>query len=208
MFCFKTNVNLFDCRVAVLGLGDSSYAKYNFAGKKLFRRLQNLGALKLCELGLADDQHELGIDAVVYRWIKDLWNALFRYYRIENVDVEAGINCLLPPRLVLRIWSLFLFVNCDHSLTKTDIIIINFYLQKNRFIRCVIIIFVNVIRFCDSIFYSNYSRWKVDVEKQAVSGEIVNETLPRNNSYVTTCLENRRVTPTDHFQVADDNSLF
>jgi len=34
---------LSDVTYAVLGLGDSSYAKFNFVAKKLYRRLQNLG---------------------------------------------------------------------------------------------------------------------------------------------------------------------
>lgn len=75
-----------DC--AVLGLGDSSYAKsaiptfsfhttraylagktvlhplsthrFNFVAKKLHRRLVQLGASMLIPVGLADDQHDLG----------------------------------------------------------------------------------------------------------------------------------------------------
>uniref|UniRef100_A0A915DZ96 NADPH-dependent diflavin oxidoreductase 1 n=1 Tax=Ditylenchus dipsaci TaxID=166011 RepID=A0A915DZ96_9BILA len=46
-------------RMAVLGLGDSSYQKFNFAGKKVYRRLLQLGATSLVDLGLADDQHQL-----------------------------------------------------------------------------------------------------------------------------------------------------
>ena len=34
---------LADLKFGVLGLGDSSYAKYNFVAKKLCRRLENLG---------------------------------------------------------------------------------------------------------------------------------------------------------------------
>ncbi|PIO75570.1 flavodoxin [Teladorsagia circumcincta] len=36
----------------VLGLGDSSYQKYNFASKKLFRRLLQLGGNSLLDIGL------------------------------------------------------------------------------------------------------------------------------------------------------------
>ncbi|BES91572.1 FAD Hypothetical protein domain [Nesidiocoris tenuis] len=59
--------------VAVLGLGDSSYAKFNFVAKKLHRRLtQGLGATALCPVGLADDQHDLGPSAVIDPWTIDL----------------------------------------------------------------------------------------------------------------------------------------
>uniref|UniRef100_A0A3Q1LJM5 NADPH-dependent diflavin oxidoreductase 1 n=2 Tax=Bos TaxID=9903 RepID=A0A3Q1LJM5_BOVIN len=45
---------------AVLGLGDSSYAKFNFVAKKLHRRLLQLGGSALLPVCLGDDQHELG----------------------------------------------------------------------------------------------------------------------------------------------------
>ena len=35
--------------------------RFNFIAKKLFKRLAQLGAQELDELGLADDQHELGL---------------------------------------------------------------------------------------------------------------------------------------------------
>jgi hypothetical protein len=41
---------------AVLALGDSSYQKFNFSGKRLQRRLEQLGAQSLIQIGLADDQ--------------------------------------------------------------------------------------------------------------------------------------------------------
>jgi len=63
-------------RYAVLGLGDSSYAKFNYASKKLFRRLGTLGATSMLPLGLADDQHDLGADAATEPWLKDLWTHL------------------------------------------------------------------------------------------------------------------------------------
>jgi sulfite reductase alpha subunit-like flavoprotein len=45
---------------AVFGLGDSSYPKYNFVAKKLWKRLQQLGARSLLNRGDGDDQHYLG----------------------------------------------------------------------------------------------------------------------------------------------------
>lgn len=62
---------------AVFGLGDSSYQKFNFAGKKLYRRLIQLGAKPLMELSLGDDQHSLGVDMAFQLWRKDLWQQIF-----------------------------------------------------------------------------------------------------------------------------------
>lgn len=46
-------------KFGVLGLGDSSYQKFNFAAKKLHKRLLQLGATALLNPALGDEQHEL-----------------------------------------------------------------------------------------------------------------------------------------------------
>ena len=45
---------------ALVGLGDSTYPKFNFVGKKLSKRLDQLGARSICEKVLADEQHPHG----------------------------------------------------------------------------------------------------------------------------------------------------
>ncbi len=45
---------------ALIGLGDSTYPKFNFVGKKLSKRLEQLGAQAICEKVLADEQHPHG----------------------------------------------------------------------------------------------------------------------------------------------------
>lgn len=76
-------------KYGVLGLGDSSYLKFNFAAKKLNKRLAQLGGKELLSIGLADDQHNLGIDAVVDPWIKKLWEEIADIFEIS---VEDKIN--------------------------------------------------------------------------------------------------------------------
>ncbi|KAM4647594.1 NADPH-dependent diflavin oxidoreductase 1 isoform 3-T3 [Amazona ochrocephala] len=51
------------CRLdyAVLGLGDSSYPKFNFIAKKLHKRVLQLGGNPLLPVALGDDQHDLGL---------------------------------------------------------------------------------------------------------------------------------------------------
>ncbi|RMX46189.1 hypothetical protein pdam_00007846 [Pocillopora damicornis] len=65
---------------AVLGLGDSSYPKFNFIAKKLNKRLIQLGGRELQRVGLADDQHDLGPDAVVDLWLQQLWEKMLRIH--------------------------------------------------------------------------------------------------------------------------------
>ena len=86
------------CRFAVLGLGDSSYAKFNYAAKKLYRRLLQLGGKPLLHLGLADDQHDVGADAVVDPWIVDLWSKLSDLYPLPEGVIPFDKGSLFPPR--------------------------------------------------------------------------------------------------------------
>ncbi|XP_036711415.1 NADPH-dependent diflavin oxidoreductase 1 isoform X4 [Balaenoptera musculus] len=75
-FIFRRNLpstSLCQMDFAVLGLGDSSYAKFNFVAKKLHRRLLQLGGSALLPVCLGDDQHELGPDATIDPWLHDLW---------------------------------------------------------------------------------------------------------------------------------------
>ncbi|KAJ8867094.1 hypothetical protein PR048_032956 [Dryococelus australis] len=86
------------CRFAVLGLGDSSYAKFNFAAKRLARRLQQLGGQMLLHTGLADDQHDLGADAVVEPWIRNLWKVLDMLYPLPEGVAHVATATLCSPR--------------------------------------------------------------------------------------------------------------
>ncbi|XP_049637934.1 NADPH-dependent diflavin oxidoreductase 1 [Suncus etruscus] len=82
-FLFRKNLpptSLCQLDFAVLGLGDSSYAKFNFVAKKLHRRLLQLGANALLPACLGDDQHELGPDAAIDPWLQELWDKVQELY--------------------------------------------------------------------------------------------------------------------------------
>lgn len=81
-------------KFTVLGLGDSSYAKYNVVGKKLHKRLLQLGGTPLTKIFLADDQHELGPDAVIDEWLQELWE------RIQP-GTMPNPESTLPPKLLM-----------------------------------------------------------------------------------------------------------
>ncbi|RVE65475.1 hypothetical protein OJAV_G00116890 [Oryzias javanicus] len=84
-----------DC--AVLGLGDSSYPKFNFVAKKLQKRLLQLGANMLMPVGLGDDQHDLGPDAVIDPWLTSFWGALLALYPSLNSVTPLREDERLPP---------------------------------------------------------------------------------------------------------------
>ncbi|VDP07034.1 unnamed protein product [Heligmosomoides polygyrus] len=83
---------------AVLGLGDSSYQKYNFASKKLFRRLLQIGGKCLLDIGLADDQHELGIDGAAVPWKEEFWKKLRSTRWFEAMKEEVDQTTPLPAK--------------------------------------------------------------------------------------------------------------
>ncbi|XP_053418272.1 NADPH-dependent diflavin oxidoreductase 1 isoform X3 [Nycticebus coucang] len=87
---------------AVLGLGDSSYAKYNFVAKKLHRRLLQLGGSALLPPCLGDDQHELGPDAAIDPWLQDLWVKVLELYPVPQglTVIPAGVP--LPSKFTLH----------------------------------------------------------------------------------------------------------
>ncbi len=117
------------CAVAVFGLGDSGYPKYNVTAKKLDRRLEALGAQRLLPLGLGDDQarsqhllaarararapadascrapqHPLGYEASLESWAAGLWAALRALCPLPQgapSDPAPGAE-LPPPPLRLR----------------------------------------------------------------------------------------------------------
>ncbi|KAG0207149.1 NADPH-dependent diflavin oxidoreductase 1 [Mortierella sp. GBA30] len=66
----------------VFGLGDSSYIKFNWPAKKLYKRLMQLGAVPFYEPAYADDQHYLGVDGTLGPWLTGLWKVALEKYPI------------------------------------------------------------------------------------------------------------------------------
>ncbi|KAI5133085.1 hypothetical protein NEAUS06_0536 [Nematocida ausubeli] len=65
---------------AVVCLGDSSYPKYNYAGKRLFNRLQQVGGIPLCERCDCDDADPMGVYSAYIPWVVSLKQALGSIY--------------------------------------------------------------------------------------------------------------------------------
>ncbi|KAK3868276.1 hypothetical protein Pcinc_026317 [Petrolisthes cinctipes] len=89
---------LFNLHFAVLGLGDSSYQKFNYAAKRLNNLLTLLGGQPLIKLGLGDDQHDLGPDFVINPWLKELWNKLMDLYPLPEGCKPIDSSVIMPPK--------------------------------------------------------------------------------------------------------------
>lgn len=91
---FLSNVN-----VAVLGLGDTNYSNFNNTGRRLEKKLIELGGTVFYEKGLADDG--TGLEEVVDPWIAGLWTALESVCEREVVETTGAANRVsssLPPK--------------------------------------------------------------------------------------------------------------
>ncbi|XP_014252208.1 NADPH-dependent diflavin oxidoreductase 1 isoform X2 [Cimex lectularius] len=94
--------SLLNLRFGVLGLGDSSFVYFNVVAKRLAKRLKGLSAKPLCPIGLADDQHDLGQDAVLVPWINNLWEVLTSDGYQNNISRMTRLSS--SPDLILR-WN-------------------------------------------------------------------------------------------------------
>ena len=83
-------------RFSVFGLGDSTYPKFNFVAKKLFKRLLSLGAQPLLPIGLADDQHPLGVDGALAPWMETLLTSLEPVFPAQFAQQPIPSTTLLP----------------------------------------------------------------------------------------------------------------
>lgn len=79
-------------KFGVLGLGDSSYSKFNFVAKRLGKRLTQLGGKEIVPIGLCDDQHDLGASGVYFPWISGMWKKLLDIYPLpEGLHILKSI---------------------------------------------------------------------------------------------------------------------
>jgi sulfite reductase alpha subunit-like flavoprotein len=67
---------LLDLNICVVGLGSSSYEKYNFVAKKLYKRLIQLGAKPLIDVCLCDEQANEGIEGTFLKWTQQFFLAI------------------------------------------------------------------------------------------------------------------------------------
>ncbi|KAI9484380.1 hypothetical protein BDB00DRAFT_878910 [Zychaea mexicana] len=76
-----------DCKVAVLGLGDTNYTNFNNQARRLEKKLKDLGATVFYEKGLADEAE--GLESVVDPWIVKLWDVLPNVLEKQSEGIAA-----------------------------------------------------------------------------------------------------------------------
>jgi sulfite reductase alpha subunit-like flavoprotein len=87
--------NIFDqLEFGVIGLGDSSYEKFNFTAKKLYKRFVQLGAKSLLDVCLCDEQQREGIEGAYAKWISQFWP-----YFVQEYDTNV-VSSILKYKII------------------------------------------------------------------------------------------------------------
>ncbi|KAI8942098.1 hypothetical protein NX059_000193 [Plenodomus lindquistii] len=90
-------------KFASFGLGDTSYPKFNWAHRKLYNRLLQLGAHSICDRGESDEQHPEGIDGSFLPWSTKLRQRLLDEYPLPEGLHPLPDHVLLTPKWVLDV---------------------------------------------------------------------------------------------------------
>lgn len=90
-------------RFTSFGLGDSSYPKFNWAHRKLYNRLVQLGAQAISDRGESDEQHPEGIDGSFIPWSTSLRRKLLEQYPLPDGEEPIPEHALLEPKWTLEV---------------------------------------------------------------------------------------------------------
>ena len=83
------------------GIGDSSYARYNVAGRMLCNRLAQLGAKSFLDRGEGNEQHPEGHSAALREWIVSLKQSL-----VDSFPLPPGIEPYADDAFLEPKWKL------------------------------------------------------------------------------------------------------
>lgn len=84
------DVDLTGLNYAVFGLGNKTYEHYNEVGIYVDRRLEELGATRVFELGLGDDDGNIEDDFIT--WKDRFWPAVCEYFGIEPTGEDVSVR--------------------------------------------------------------------------------------------------------------------
>lgn len=82
------NADLTGLRYAVFGLGNKTYEHFNSIGKYVDNRLEELGAERVFELGLGDDDANIEEDYLT--WKEKFWPVVCEYFGVADAGEEIS----------------------------------------------------------------------------------------------------------------------
>ncbi|MBN3325408.1 NCPR reductase, partial [Atractosteus spatula] len=86
----ETDTDLSGVSYTVFGLGNKTYEHYNAMGKYVDKRLEELGAQRIFDLGMGDDDGNLEEDFV--SWREQFWPAVCEHFGVEATGEESSIR--------------------------------------------------------------------------------------------------------------------
>ncbi|XP_043909715.1 NADPH--cytochrome P450 reductase [Protopterus annectens] len=86
----ESDADLSGIQFAVFGLGNKTYEHFNAMGKYVDKRLEELGATRLFEAGLGDDDANLEEDFIT--WREQFWPAVCEHFGVEATGDESSIR--------------------------------------------------------------------------------------------------------------------
>ncbi|XP_038669660.1 NADPH--cytochrome P450 reductase-like isoform X2 [Scyliorhinus canicula] len=86
----ETDLDLTGVKYAVFGLGNKTYEHFNAMGKCVNKRLEQLGAERIFELGLGDDDGNLEEDFIM--WREQFWPAVCEHFGVEATGDDSSIR--------------------------------------------------------------------------------------------------------------------
>eukprot|EP00746_Dinoflagellata_sp_MGD_P155297 gnl/MRDRNA2_/MRDRNA2_85296_c0_seq2.p1 gnl/MRDRNA2_/MRDRNA2_85296_c0~~gnl/MRDRNA2_/MRDRNA2_85296_c0_seq2.p1 ORF type:complete len:1850 (-),score=450.28 gnl/MRDRNA2_/MRDRNA2_85296_c0_seq2:164-5713(-) len=86
-----------DTKFAVFGMGDSSYVKFNESAKAFDSMFERLGAQRIQECGMADDQHPARYDTVLEDWGPDFFDNIEAPPPPQELGAPSHLVELLEP---------------------------------------------------------------------------------------------------------------
>lgn len=84
------DADLSGIRYSVFGLGNKTYEHYNSMGIYVDRRLEELGASRVVDLGLGDDDANIEEDFIT--WKEKFWAAVCEYFHIEKTGDDVTLR--------------------------------------------------------------------------------------------------------------------
>ncbi|XP_054250421.1 NADPH--cytochrome P450 reductase isoform X3 [Indicator indicator] len=86
----EADADLSGLRFAVFGLGNKTYEHFNAMGKYVDKRLEELGAQRIFDLGMGDDDGNLEEDFIT--WREQFWPAVCEHFGVEATGEESSIR--------------------------------------------------------------------------------------------------------------------
>ncbi|KAI1153213.1 riboflavin synthase domain-like protein [Nemania diffusa] len=102
------------------GLGDSSYYQFNWAARKLHKRLEQLGAVEFLPRGEADERHGDGIDGTFLPWCLTLQTYLEKEWPLPPGQLPIPPDVQLVPKFTIELVEKGLAMDVQNVETPDD----------------------------------------------------------------------------------------